>query len=117
MTKIENNLKELLGTENEWIPQYNNLILPAFIMGKAKHNNRTGINKFGSGITKFISYGRRNRRPIAYSCDFKNDNDGYMVLFKLRDFGIYVPLQTNPSTKITLSFGEANKLITLNKTN
>jgi hypothetical protein len=112
---IGKELKETLKTENVWIPQYRNRFLPAFIMGKAKHNNKTGVNKFGSGFTTFKSFGRRKKIPFAYSCNFKTEEEGWIIALKLRDSGIVAPLHTYPSVKVEVELGEVNKL--LNKNN
>ena len=75
--KIGKQLKDLLKTKNEWIPQYNNRILPPFIMGKEKHNNKTGVNVFGSDTITYKSFGRKKNVPLVYFCEFETENDGH----------------------------------------
>ena len=108
---IEEQLKECLKTNNEWKPDFNERTLPPFVMGKAKHNNRTGLNTFDSDTKVIKSFGRKKRPPLGYTCEFNTEEDGNYIQKILLNYGINAALQTYPSTSIRLDLAQANKFI------
>jgi len=109
---IGQQLKEYLKTNNEWIPYFNDRILPSFKPGgKKKHNNRTGLNTFNSDTKVYNSNKRNKIIPLSYTCDFETEKEADNVRIKLQDLGINVGLQNSPSISIKLEFSQANKFI------